>query len=102
MNQKPLVTLGCAAFTAALLLSGTGGARANDQQAPLPPSRPSVVPSPKGDGSQMNPMRRTQTVDRLRAALSAMERKKGVEAAGAKGSVPPKGKQEQGTMEGRP
>jgi hypothetical protein len=101
MNQKPLTTLGCAALTAALLLSGLDLARADDAPAPVKVSatRPSVVPSPKGDGSQMNPMRRTQSVDRQKAANSAMERKKASEAAGAKGPVPPQGKP--GAVEGR-
>jgi len=39
------------------------------------------VPSPKGDGSMMTPMRRTTNVDRTNAALRALERKKALEAA---------------------
>ena len=84
MNQKPLTTLGRAAVTAALLLSGLHLARADDAPAPASATRPSVVPSPKGDGSQMNPMRRTQSVDRQKAANSAAERKKASEATGVK------------------
>jgi hypothetical protein len=101
MNQNPLTTLGRAALTAALLLSGLDLARADDAPAPVkaPATRPSVVPSPKGDGSQMNPMRRTQSVDRQKAANSAMERKKASEGSGAKGSVPAQGKP--GAVEGR-
>jgi hypothetical protein len=92
MNQKPLMTLGRAALTAALLLSGVGLASAGEGQAPVQGKvstvRPSVVSSPKGDGSQMNPMRRTQNVDRQRAALSLMERRKASEAAStSKGAI---------------
>jgi hypothetical protein len=94
MNQKPLTTLGRAAIAAALLLSGLGPASAEGGQAPVQGKastvRPSVVPSPKGDGSQMNPMRRTQNVDRQRAALSLMERRKASEAAStSKGAISP-------------
>jgi hypothetical protein len=94
MNQKPLTTLGRAAITAALLLSGLGLASAGEGHAPVQGKastvRPSVVPSPKGDGSQMNPMRRTQNVDRQRAANSAAERKKASEAAiTSKGAISP-------------
>jgi hypothetical protein len=94
MNQKPLTTLGRVAIAAALLLSGLGQASAGEGQAPVQANasatRPSVVPSPKGDGSQMNPMRRTQNVDRQRAANSAAERKKASDAANtSKGAISP-------------
>jgi hypothetical protein len=94
MNQKPLMTLGRAAITAALLLSGLGLASAEEGQAPVQAkasaTRPSVVPSPKGDGSQMTPMRRTQNVDRQKAALSQMDRRKASEAAStSKGAISP-------------
>jgi hypothetical protein len=85
MNQTMLMTLGRAAITATLVLCGLGLASAEEGQAPSQAKaaaiRPSVVPSPKGDGSQMNPMRRTQNVDRQKAALSLMERRKAIEAA---------------------
>jgi hypothetical protein len=95
MNRKTIVTLVRAVIAAALIVAGLDLARAEATPAGTTTpkagaARPSVVPSPKGDGSQMNPMRRTQNVDRQKAANSAAERKKANEAAGAK-SAPPKG-----------
>jgi hypothetical protein len=94
MNQTMLMTLGRAAITATLVLCGLGLASAGEGHAPVQGQvstvRPSVVSSPKGDGSQMNPMRRTQNVDRQRAANSAAERKKASEAAiTSKGAISP-------------
>jgi hypothetical protein len=90
MNRKTIVTLVRAVIAAALIVAGLDLARAEETPAPTRTPRPSVVASPKGDGSQMNPMRRTQSADRQKAANSAAERKKANEAAGAK-SAPPKG-----------
>jgi FtsP/CotA-like multicopper oxidase with cupredoxin domain len=43
--------------------------------------RPSLIPSPKGDGTTMMPMRRMTQAERQRAALRALERKRAAEAA---------------------
>jgi hypothetical protein len=88
MNRKIIANLGRAAIAAALVAAGLDPARAGETPAPNRTPRPSVVASPKGDGSQMNPMRRTQSADRQKAANSAAERKKANEAAGAKAAAP--------------
>jgi hypothetical protein len=77
MNRKTIVTLVRAVIAATLIVAGLDLARAEETPAPTRTPRPSVVASPKGDGSQ-------------KAANSAAERKKANEAAGAK-SAPPKG-----------
>jgi FtsP/CotA-like multicopper oxidase with cupredoxin domain len=50
-------------------------------EAPAAPQG-AVVPSPRGDGSTMTPMRRTTHAERSAAALRALERRKANEAAG--------------------
>jgi hypothetical protein len=92
MNRTTIVILGRAVIASALIAAGLDRARAEEAPAATTPNagavRPSVVPSPKGDGSQMNPMRRTQSVDRQKAANSAAERKNASEAAGVKAAAP--------------
>jgi FtsP/CotA-like multicopper oxidase with cupredoxin domain len=65
------------ALVAAGLMLAAGAAGAQSQ-----PQGP--VPSPKGDGSTMTPMRRSTHEDRMKAALRAQDRKKAQEAASKK------------------
>jgi hypothetical protein len=87
MTRKTIVAVARVVIAAALIAAGLE-ARAEEAPAPVRTPRPSVVASPKGDGSQMNPMRRTQSADRQKAANNAAERKKANEAAGAKSAAP--------------
>ncbi len=62
------------------------GASASEPVAPIPPPRPGLVESPKGDGRQLTPMRRTTHEERFNAALRAAQRRKELEA---RRSAPP-------------
>jgi len=99
--RTPIGTIVLGALAAVVLASAPCEALAQAASAPTAPRtgvptpapRPSVVPSPKQDGSDMNPKRRTQSVDRLNAAFRLQERMKANEAAGlgkAKPAAPAK------------
>ncbi|HET9598246.1 MAG TPA: hypothetical protein VFP65_21845, partial [Anaeromyxobacteraceae bacterium] len=69
----------CAAVvTLSTILLPVHAARAEAPAAP----QPTLVPSPRGDGKTMTPMRRTTHAERAAAALRAQERRKANEAAG--------------------
>lgn len=73
----------------ALFLGGAlvaTAAAASEPVAPIPPPRPGLVESPKGDGRQLTPMRRTTHEERFNAALRAAQRRKELEA---RRSAPP-------------
>jgi hypothetical protein len=60
-----------------------GSAAASEPVAPIPPPRPGLVESPKGDGRQLTPLRRTTHEERFNAALRAAERRKARSPAAA-------------------
>lgn len=64
-------------------------ATAADAAAPIPPPRPGLVESPKGDGRQLTPLRRTTHEERFNAALRAAQRRQALGAgASARPSIP--------------
>jgi hypothetical protein len=66
---------------AGAVLAGSAGA--SEPAAPIPPPRPGLVESPKGDGRQMTPLRRTTHEERFNAALRAAQRRKATQAGAA-------------------
>jgi hypothetical protein len=65
----------------AAVLAVAFAATAQEKTAPIPPPRPGLVESPKGDGRQMTPLRRTTHEERFNAALRLAERRKALGAA---------------------
>jgi hypothetical protein len=76
MNPPRLLRALC--LSAALAATG---AAASEPVAPIPPPRPGLVESPKGDGRQLTPLRRTTHEERFNAALRAAQRRKELEAS---------------------
>lgn len=78
MTARPLARALRAAALAAVLAATS--AVAAEQAAPIPPPRPSVVVSPKGDGKQLTAQRRTTHEERFNAALRLARRKQALRA----------------------
>jgi hypothetical protein len=68
----PLARLLLATATA----TATTAATAGEPAAPIPPPRPGLVESPKGDGRQLTPFRRVTHEERFNAALRAAQRRR--------------------------
>jgi hypothetical protein len=74
-----------AAMAGALAATTTAAA---DPVAPIPPPRPGLIESPKGDGRQLTPLRRTTHEERFNAALRAAERRRAMQAGAAPRTAP--------------
>jgi hypothetical protein len=80
--MKPLSRISIVRVAAlAGALATSAAAAAAEPAAPIPPPRPGLVESPKGDGKQLTPFRRTTHEERLNAALRLAQRRKAREAA---------------------